>query len=121
MLKNDEQTNVLLVTIANWLEKRESSVHSILFKQCEKAQQQDLLNEFNDEDDEEDEEPVKEEKPPEKIEELPPLIDDDDINFEELMRTANRYVDSSENLNTQDDSPAVNIDYKMLYEDFKIG
>ena len=96
----------------------------MLYQLCLKISEQDLLNELNDDndDDEDDEEEgkAKEEKTPEKLEILPP-INDDDLNFEELMKTATKYVDSTENINEIDETPVLNIDYKVSYEDFKMG
>ena len=84
------------------------------------------LREMNNNDEDEDDDDVKLPETPKPVEEtqnvLPYIdLDAEDLDIEELMRkNKSNYVDSTENLNP-DKTPVLNIDYRVSYDDFKIG
>jgi len=83
------------------------------------------LREMNEPDEDDDDEADGDAKLPEtpKPIEIQPIedIDFDSIDIEELMKkNKSSLIDSSENLNV-DKNPVLNIDYRVSYDDFKIG
>ncbi len=80
------------------------------------------MNEPDEDDDDEADGDAKLPETPKPIE-IQPIedIDFDSIDIEELMKkNKSSLIDSSENLNV-DKNPVLNIDYRVSYDDFKIG
>lgn len=120
LLKDDEQSNILFKTVSAWLTIKESIVHKILLQQCLLNLDQELLaveDEDDDDDDADDHEPQPQPSA-EKFEGL--ILNDDDIDFETLMKQTQKYVDSTEDINNEPTTPVLNIDYRVSYDDFKI-
>jgi len=115
--------------VAYWLSLKEKLLHKILYQQCLLNLEQELqqLTLPPDEDDEEDDEELAAieaaasaattAKEAEKFVLEP--INDEEIDFEELMKHRTVVEDSTENINTENE-PVINIDYKISYDDIKI-